>query len=151
MNEDFDKYDEFSSSMEERFPKLFSAPYGGFCVGEGWWPIVENLCEQIQHHIDWVDESRSRLLKDNPYNHVIPEAVPQVVVRQIKEKFGGLRFYYDGGDMYVSGLVSMAERWASHSCEECGNKATKTTTGWIKNLCDVHYEENEVRKRMQDV
>jgi hypothetical protein len=31
------------------------------------------------------------------------------VIYQVKEKFGKLRFYYEGGDDVVRGLVLMAE------------------------------------------
>ena len=106
MSDEFEKYDAFVKQIEERFPKMFTEPYGGFACGEGWWPILESLCGQIQHHIDWKNKQS--------------EVVPQVTVNQIKEKFGGLRFYYSGGDEYISGLVSMAESWAGHSCETCG-------------------------------
>jgi hypothetical protein len=69
------------------------------------------------------------------------------VVQQIKEKFGGLRFYYTGGDDKISGMVEVAEEWASRVCEECGSPATKQTSGWIKTVCDKHYDEIENRKR----
>lgn len=133
MSDEFEKYDAFAKQMEERFPKMFAEPYGGFCCGEGWWPILEALCGQIQHHIDWKNKTT--------------EVVAQVTVGQIKEKFGGLRFYYSGGDDVIDGMVRMAESWASRSCETCGNRATKQTTGWIKNLCDEHFEEYETRKK----
>ena len=131
-----EQYDEFAKRMHERFPEMFKMPYGGFCIGEGWWPIVESLCGNIQHYLDWINKNR----ETRPI-------VEQVVVMQIKEKFGGLRFYYEGGDEKVYGMVRMAESWADHTCEDCGNKATKKTTGWIKNLCNTHFEQREaVRK-----
>jgi hypothetical protein len=133
MENDFNKYDKFVQRLEEQFPKMFSEPYGGIAVGEGWWTIVESLCGQIQHHIDW----------KNKFGPV----VDQVTVAQIKEKFGGLRFYYDGGDEQVRGMVSMAESWASNTCEICGVPSTKQTTGWIKNVCDEHFNEIESRKK----
>jgi len=107
MSEEFEKYDAFVKHMEQRFPKMFETPYGGFCCGEGWWPILEKLCSNIQSHIDWKNKQS--------------EIVPQVTVAQIKEKFGGLRFYYDGGDDHINGMVRMAEAWADASCEECGS------------------------------
>lgn len=133
MSEDFEKYDAFEKHMTERFPKMFSEPYGGFCIGEGWWPIIEKLCANIQSWIDWKNKQG--------------EVVPQVTVAQIKEKFGGLRFYYDGGDEHISGMVRMAEAWADASCEDCGAPATKQTSGWIKNVCDKHFEEREALRQ----
>ena len=129
-----EEYDEFAKRMEERFPKMFARPYGGFCVDKGWWPIIESLCLNIQHYLDWINK-----------NHDAHPVVEQVVVAQIKEKFGGLRFYYDGGDDRVYGMVRMAESWAEHSCEECGAPGTSGGKGWIKTLCPTHRAEADAR------
>jgi len=133
MSDEFEKYDAFAKQMEERFPKMFANPYGGFACGEGWWPILEKLCSNIQHHLDWKNKKS--------------EVVPQVTVAQIKEKFGGLRFYYDGGDDEIRGMVRMAEAWADATCEDCGAPATKQTSGWIKNVCDKHFDEREALRK----
>jgi hypothetical protein len=131
MTDEFEKYDAFAKRMEDRFPKMFATPYGGFCCGEGWWPILETLCGQIQHHIDW------KIKQGND--------ITQVTVAQIKEKFGGLRFYYDGGDDEICGMVSMAESWASASCEICGAPGSSGGKGWIKTLCPTHRAESDAQ------
>jgi hypothetical protein len=128
-----DRYEAFAKRMEEKYPKMFSKPHGGFAIGEGWWPIIESLCANIQNYINWKNQQSP--------------VVPQVTVAQIKEKFGGLRFYYDGGDEYVRGMVTMAEAWASHACEECGAPGTSRDGGWIKTLCDTHHNLRESRKQ----
>ncbi len=135
-----DQYEEFAKRMEERFPKMFSQPYGGFAVGAGWWPIIESLCSNIQSHIDWWNTNR----QDRP-------VVEQVVVEQIKEKFGGLRFYYQGGDETIHGMVRMAESWADASCETCGSPGKSRNGGWIKTLCDKHEEERQERLRAREM
>ena len=127
-----DQYEAFAQRMEETYPKMFANPYGGFAVSQGWWPILEKLCANIQHHIDWKNRQS--------------EVVSQVVVAQIKEKFGGLRFYYDGGDDEISGMVRMAESWADASCEECGAPGQRRSGGWIRTLCDHHEAEYQARK-----
>jgi len=124
-------YNTFAKHMEEKFPKMFANKYGGFAVGQGWWPILETLCDNIQHHIDWRNRES--------------EVVPQVVVEQIKEKFGGLRFYYQGGDEQIHGMVRMAESWAANCCEECGSPGTRRSGGWIRTLCDQHEAERQAR------
>ena len=68
----------------------------------------------------------------------VPEEVTQVTLDQVKEKFGTLRFYYSGGDDYISGLVSMAESMSGVTCEECGKPGTQTKGGWIKTACVEH-------------
>ena len=136
MSEEFEKYDAFTKHMEQRFPKMFETPYGGFCCGEGWWPILEKLCSNIQNHIDWKNKQS--------------EIVLQVTVAQIKEKFGGLRFYYEGGDEHINGMVRMAEAWADASCEECGAPGKRRDSGRIKTLCDTHEAERQQRVKQYE-
>ena len=68
----------------------------------------------------------------------VPEAVQQVVAIQVKEKFGTLRFYYEGGDDVVAGMVRMAESMSEVTCEECGNSGTQEGAGWIRTTCQEH-------------
>jgi hypothetical protein len=136
MSDEFEKYDAFQKHMTEHFPKMFENKYGGFECGEGWWPILESLCSNIQYYLDWINK-----------NHDAHPVVPQVTVAQIKEKFGGLRFYYDGGDDRIYGMVRMAEAWADASCEECGAPGKRRDGGWIKTLCDHHEAERQQRKK----
>ena len=115
------------------YPKLFAdrhkpmnetAMCWGFGCGDGWFQIINQLCQNIQHHLDWKNKEG--------------EVVPQVVVQQVKEKFGTLRFYYQGGDEYIAGLVSMAESISGVTCETCGNPGTSTGGGWVKTACKEH-------------
>ena len=131
------EYDEFEQRMLTTYPKLFSQPFGGFAIGKGWWHIIEALCGQIQHYVDWKQEQFTK------YNR--GQGCHDVIVEQIKEKFGGLRFYYQGGDEKVDGMVRMAECWADHSCEECGAPGKRRGGGWIRTLCDHHESEHQQR------
>jgi hypothetical protein len=137
MMEDLNEYEVFANKMETAYPKMFADRYGGFAVGAGWWPILEALCANIQSHIDWRNRES--------------ETVPQVVVEQIKEKFGGLRFYYQGGDEQIHGMVRMAEAWADASCEECGAPGIRRNGGWIRTLCDMHEAEHQERLRTREM
>lgn len=137
-----ESYEAFEKEMHEKFPKIFAHPYGGFDIGEGWYPIIRALCENIQAHINSVECHRNHLLIKNVMSRPIPEPVPQVEVRQIKEKFGGLRFYYDGGDDKIEGMVDMAESMSIITCETCGNPGkNRSIRGWLTTLCDMHYNE----------
>jgi hypothetical protein len=131
MNEEqeFKEYELFAERMEKSYPKMFSGKYGGFAIGKGWYPIVERLCKNIQQHIEFANRES--------------EVCPQVVVEQIKEKFGGLRFYYQGGDEQIHGMVRMAEAWADVACETCGGIGKRRGGGWVRNLCDLHEAERE--------
>ena len=127
-----EEYELFSKKMETTYPKIFVGKYGGFAVGEGWYPILETLCANIQSHIDWKVKQGKE--------------IAQVEVDQIKEKFGGLRFYYSGGDDAISGMVRMAEAWADIACEECGAAGKRRSGGWIRTLCDKHEEEHQAKQ-----
>lgn len=111
-------------------------------VGRGWWPIVEALCLNIQAHIDRSVNNKAWIDRQHPNVQaaiVAKDVCPQVRVLQIKEKFGGLRFYYEGGDDRVDGMVRMAEAWAARTCEECGAPGQTRPGGWVRTLCDEHY------------
>lgn len=151
MNYSEKEYDDFAKRMEETYPKMFAEAYGGFAVGPGWWPIIESLCASIQGHIDWRNHSRERLLESNPYKNIIPDAVEQVVIEQVKEKFGSLRIYFKGGDEAVYGMVRMAEAWASKSCEDCGKPGKTRSGGWVKVRCDEHEEEHQRVQRSRNI
>ena len=133
-----DQYDQYEKYMHEKYPKIFSGQYGGFAIGAGWWHLIDTLCGNIQSHLDWKEKQG--------------KPVPQVVAAQIKEKFGGLRFYYDGGDDKVSGMVTMAESWADSTCEVCGVPGTRRDGGWIRTLCDKHEAEHQqkIKERIND-
>jgi hypothetical protein len=94
-------------------------------IGMGWYDILSSVCWRIFQH--------DKNIADRNY---IP-----VKFDQIKEKFGGLRLYYSGGDDYVRGLVSLAEELSYKICEVCGDKGKPNKDGWISVLCDKHREE----------
>ena len=62
-----------------------------------------------------------------------------LTVGQIKEKFGGLRFYVDGGlSPEHQGMVALAEALSYRICETCGAPGEpRTNIGRIRTLCDV--------------
>lgn len=73
--------------------------------------------------------------------HDVPVACRQVIAVQVKEKFGSLRFYIDGGDDYVRGAINFAEWMSSTTCEACGSEGKIYTDGWYKALCKQHARE----------
>lgn len=98
------------------------------------------------------DEERIEELLAQGYQEPT-QKVHRVVVDQVKEKFGGLRFYYRGGDDVVDGMVRMAESWAARTCETCGNPGTLRHGGWVRTLCDQHeaeYQERQKKMRSED-
>lgn len=150
--------EELDNQLCEKYPKIFANRYGdmretlmcwGFECGDGWYKILDSLCNNIQSHIDWSHKNHEWDVKWNEEHpdekRDIRQPVPQVVAVQVKEKLAGLRFYYEGGDDEISGMVRMAESWASVTCEECGDPGEFRHGGWMKTLCDKHEEERQER------
>ncbi len=123
------QYEEFQTRMHERFPKMFEGKYGGFAVGPGWWSLIEHLSHTIQSHIDHLQKQGKEC--------------PQVVVEQVKEKFGSLRFYVQGGDDFTDGAIWLAESLSASMCEDCGAPGRQISDGWVRTLCDFHLAERE--------
>ena len=122
----------------KKYPKILAEMYtpgcmgSGISCGDGWYFLLDVLYFMIQRRID-----RRTYSVANKYTHEEKE-IPQVVCKQVKEKFGQLRNYYDGGDDTISAWVDIVEHMSSHVCEECGghNEYVGTTkNGWIKTLC----------------
>jgi len=79
----------------------------------------------------------------------VPELIPQVTLDQVKEKFGTLRFYYSGGDDYISGMVSLAESMTGVTCESCGNIGERRGGGWVHTYCTPCEEAREIERARQ--
>jgi hypothetical protein len=142
-----------------KYPKIFVNRHGdvketlmcwGFECSDGWYNIINQLCANIQHHIDWSIKNNSWDIewnKEHPdEQREVREVVSQVVAVQIKEKFGTLRFYYDGGDAEIRGMTRMAESMSSVTCEECGNPGKTRGGGWVRTLCDHHEQAYQTRQ-----
>jgi hypothetical protein len=125
---------ELDDKLVAKNPKIFATVEHTEC-GDGWYTIIDRLCANIQSHTDWWNTNR----KERPI-------VEQVMVEQCKEKFGTLRFYHEGGDDQIAGMVRMAEAMSEVTCEVCGDRGTLRGGGWIKTLCDHHHEEREARQ-----
>lgn len=118
--------DKLTTSLLTRHPRIFSnwKDFGhdfGFECGDGWFELIDTLCEQLQF---WTD-----------HNHA-----PQVAAEQVKEKFGALRFYAQSSiSPEQLGMIEMASAMSAHICERCGQPGKKLNDGglWLTR-CKVH-------------
>jgi len=100
---------------------FFPIAYGVEC-GDGWFNILEKLIDDI----------------------VALDIDKEVILFQIKEKFGGLRFYiYShpkneqiGNKIYT--LINDAAAKSFTTCEICGAPGKRNKTGWLSTLCEEH-------------
>ena len=86
--------------------------------GDGWYPLLDGLCEVLS----------SRALNGDQ---------AAVEAMQVKQKFGGLRFFFDGGCDHAEGAASMASAMSYHVCEETGRPGTLMARNrWVRTLAE---------------
>jgi hypothetical protein len=78
--------------------------------GDGWYPLLDALCETLTEHACALGR-------------------PPVEAIQIKEKYATLRFYIGGGDEYDDGAISMAEDLSARICEVSGAPGIECVRG----------------------
>lgn len=57
-------------------------------------------------------------------------------IDQIKEKYGGLRWYDHNTTKAIQDIISKYEAISFRTCISCGKPATKMSKGWISPYCD---------------
>ncbi|MGH9025731.1 MAG: hypothetical protein ACRDWD_06385 [Acidimicrobiia bacterium] len=91
-------------------------------VGPGWYPIIVAVDRKLA------------------------DLDPDYRVLQVKEKFGGLRYYWrprdaeqgEGPAALGNELVNAAAALAASTCEDCGRPGTLVDRqGWLSTLCDA--------------
>jgi hypothetical protein len=93
---------------------------GFFSVGVGWYPLIKDLITDLIE-LGWDKQ-----------------------ICQVKEKFGGLRFYINAASDDVHKRIREATELSYETCETCGEKGElKKIMGWYTTLCDKHYEEHK--------
>jgi len=83
---------------------------------------------------EFIELRKTTILTEEPRE--LDLVVGQVVATQVKEKYGTLRFYTNGSDDYVIGLIDMAESLSGVTCEDCGSHAKTSGGGWVYTRCD---------------
>lgn len=99
----------------------------GFECGSGWYDLILILSVQI--------EKLTEKLRDEG---VETDYLPMVT--QVKEKYGGLRFYLTVSTNEMDELISKAEEDSLHICEECGaeGKLMVAYGRFLTTCCEVH-------------
>ena len=96
---------------------------------------------------------------DGTFTQTIPEIETAVataleklpIIVQVKEKYGGLRFYIEGGTVEMANYIDFAEALSLHVCEECGAPGDTRNNSWVKTLCERHHRERNEEYRLERV
>lgn len=136
----------------DKYPKIFPKDeYGkiknfSVSVPVGWISVLDKMCGAIQKHID-------------TYRHITDKTdkpCEQVVCTVLKEKFGELRFYYTGGNSFVSGMVQLTSHICDNICCVCGSEEDLgMTMSYITVCCKDCFENGKAAsddwKSMEEV
>jgi len=103
----------------------------GIECNDGWFTLLDTLMHRIM-------------------TYCVYNKIETIKIKQIKEKFGGLEFYYDNGDDYIKGLVSEARAMSVKICEFCGTTYNVgKTRGYISTICKDCHLVHPRRKKLE--
>lgn len=105
-----------------------------FECDDGWFNLIKCVLSSVKRHIKWS--------KNPPIDFKFV---------QIKEKFGMLRMYSEGGNDYIAGIVSLAEELSYKTCEVTGMPGSiHVKTYWLKTLSDDEAKKLGFTKYVRD-
>lgn len=117
---------ELQDQLAAKYPKIFADPSDpslpascSLNCGDGWFRLIERLCHCVQALVD-------------------QQGAGQHAAQHVKEKFGGLRFYWHASDERVDAMTDLAEAMSHFICEACGAPGVRNTRGWMATRCDRH-------------
>ena len=121
---------ELDKALCEKFPQIFADRNGsmtvtamcwGFEVNDGWYSLIDVLCEEMQRDTD-------------------QQGALQVVATQVKEKHGGLSFYVHAASDRQMAMIDFAEALSYRTCEQCGAPGSldEREGRWMTTLCPQH-------------
>lgn len=129
MKPEYDKY------LCENFPLLYRDRHAdmrttcmcwGFCCGDGWFKLIRDLSAKLEPMIAALPEPSRSACRAS----------------QVKEKFGGLRFYLTTGTAEMHNAISEAQQKSYEICETCGQPGSgRERNGWYYVACGKHEKE----------
>ena len=113
------KREEERKANPEKFKRKWSYELFGVECGKGWESLYKPLMEYIEE-----------------YNHTHTDK--PIEIHQVKEKFGGLRFYTNFTDEKLREMIRKAEEKSFNTCEICGKYIDKpiVENHWIYPQCE---------------
>jgi hypothetical protein len=130
----------------------------GLECGDGWYNLIDVLCGLLTSEYRGAQSRYEYLMQagvggilygtktvtqediDHAKAKLEEETLKVPVAVQVKEKFGGLRFYVQAATDKHYQYISFAESMSYRTCEECGAPGKTYTDGWHTTLCDIHAE-----------
>jgi hypothetical protein len=126
MNEYLESIGGLKNGFYNDRPPIKNANF--FSVDQGWYPLIKDLIDDLIK-LGWNKQ-----------------------VCQVKEKFGGLRFYINEGSEEIYKRIIQAENDSYTICEVTGKPGKlRNDLGWHTTLCDEEYEKRKKRNEKRGV
>lgn len=118
MNEYLESIGGLENGFYSDRPPIKNANF--FSVDQGWYPLIKELIDDLIK-LGWNKQ-----------------------VCQVKEKFGGLRFYINEGSEEIYKRITQAENDSYKICEVTGKPGElRNDMSWYTTLCDEEYEKRK--------
>jgi hypothetical protein len=139
----------------EDFPDLYCRhfepgqwhPFHVACPN-GWEPLLRRLSERITQIVQSLPLEPSTPVEKSSISEVKAGQYAGLTARsfcvdQVKEKFGGLRFYMNHSTEEIRRAIHEAEKESLMTCETCGRMGKLRGRSWYFVACDEHNSEEE--------
>jgi len=142
MNDIFEKQEKFLNNLKEKYPLLYTQRIW-VEYSSGWYKLIEDLSSEIYElYNKWGSK-----YTEFPY------------VAQMKEKFGGLRYYMSFAEISeedyndLRKIIDKYEALSYKVCEVCsapGKNDTLEDDYWYTTLCESCREKENISRREKD-
>jgi len=156
---------ELDEALCAKYPLIFkdrhanmqvTAMCWGLECGDGWYNLIDVLCGLLtseyrgaQSRYEYFTQAGvggilygTKIVTQEDIDHakarLDEETLKVPVAVQVKEKYGGLRFYVQAATDKHHQYINFAESMSYRTCEECGAPGKTYTDGWHMTLCDIH-------------
>jgi hypothetical protein len=168
---------ELDELLCKKYPEIFKDRYApmnqtamcwGFDCGDGWYNIIDTLCgllsseyRSAKSHYEFLMEvgvgnvlygtkTLTQEAIDEAKAKLEEEKLKVPVAAQVKEKFGGLRFYVNAATDKHYHYITFAESMSYRTCEKCGAPGKTYRMGWHKALCPEHAMEEYSAEEIEE-
>lgn len=118
---------ELIDKLYKDFPKLYREGFDNFWISyNGWFDLIYDLSATINSII--VELELNGEIVDNYY------------LVQVKEKFGGLRFYLQQSTKEMDDIIAIFENKSYDICAQCGKDKgprIRNESAWNVNFCET--------------
>lgn len=106
----------------------------GFDCSDGWEPLIRELSEKLVPLVEQFNKDYPPKPEDMYYGFGVV---------QVKEKFGGLRYYTNYCSDEINDAIAEYEELSYKTCEVCGEPGELRGSGWYYTSCDEHAKEQD--------